>query len=89
MSITLLAPAGFCMGMMFPLRMSSSAKLRDLQPWFWSVNGATPVFGSVLGTIVSMEYGISCAFCSALHLCTVARQKISAPEPLNLGDADH
>jgi hypothetical protein len=81
MSVALLAPAGLCMGMMFPLGMSASASQRDLQPWFWSVNGATSVFGSVLGTVVSMEYGITAAFwigVACYVLCTGLLMAISA-----------
>ena len=61
-SVLLLAPAGFCMGMMFPLGMILSRKFHDLQPWFWGVNGAASVFASVLGMAISMEYGIAQAY---------------------------
>jgi hypothetical protein len=61
-SIAILAPAGFCMGMMFPLGMRMSRHYNALQPWLWSVNGATSAFASVLGMAISMEYGISAAY---------------------------
>jgi multidrug transporter EmrE-like cation transporter len=81
MSVALLAPAGFCMGMMFPLGMSASLRHRDLQPWFWSINGATSVFGSVLGTVISMEYGIAEAFWAGVGcylLCLVLFSRLAA-----------
>lgn len=81
MSVALLAPAGFCMGMMFPLGMVASSRHRDLQPWFWSVNGATSVLGSVLGTVISMEYGIADAFWAGIGcylLCLVLFMALAA-----------
>ncbi len=61
-SVLLLAPAGFCMGMMFPMGMLISQHHRALHPWFWGVNGATSVFASVLGVAISMQLGISAAY---------------------------
>jgi hypothetical protein len=61
-SIALIAPAGFFMGMMFPIGMLMSGKYHDLQPWFWGVNGATSVFASVFGVIISMQWGITAAY---------------------------
>jgi spermidine synthase len=58
-SIALLAPAGFCMGMMFPLGMGLSRRFAEQQAWFWGINGAMSVFASVLGVAMSMEFGIA------------------------------
>ena len=58
-SVALLAPAGFFMGMMFPVGMAISARFRELQPWLWGVNGVISVFASVLGMLLSMQYGIT------------------------------
>jgi hypothetical protein len=62
LSVALLAPAGLCMGMMFPTGMILSRRFAAQQAWFWGVNGATSVFASVLGMAVSMEYGIAQAY---------------------------
>ncbi len=61
-SVALLAPAGFCMGMMFPTGMIMSKPFQQQQAWFWGINGATSVFASVLGMAISMEYGIAQAY---------------------------
>jgi spermidine synthase len=80
-SVALLAPAGFMMGMMFPIGMRISAQNRDLQPWFWGINGAVSVFASILGMVISLEYGISSAYWTgvgAYGLClslTIFRKK--------------
>jgi len=62
LSIAVLAPAGFVMGTMFPVGMLLSARHRLLQPWFWGINGATSVFASVIGVVISMLFGISTTF---------------------------
>jgi MFS family permease len=61
-SVALLAPAGLCMGMMFPAGMVLSARHRDMQPWFWGINGAVSVFASILGMMISMAFGIASAY---------------------------
>jgi hypothetical protein len=58
----LLAPAGLCMGMMFPTGMILSADHRDMQSWFWGINGAMSVFASIFGMAVSMVFGITAAY---------------------------
>jgi MFS family permease len=60
--VALLAPGGFCMGMMFPAGMVLSREFTEHRAWFWSVNGATSVFASVLGMALSMEFGIAQAY---------------------------
>ena len=57
-SVLLLAPPAFFMGMMFPLGLSTWRGDRELLPFFWSANGITSVFASVLGVLLSMELGI-------------------------------
>lgn len=61
-SVALLAPAGLCMGMMFPTGMILSAHHRDMQPWFWGINGAVSVFASIFGMVISMVFGIAAAY---------------------------
>jgi SAM-dependent methyltransferase len=58
-SVILLAPPAFFMGMMFPLGLSVWRHHSELLPFFWSANGVTSVFASVLGMALSMELGIS------------------------------
>jgi hypothetical protein len=59
LSILLLAPPAFCMGMMFPLGLSIWRRNSELHPYFWSANGITSMLASVLGMALSIEFGIA------------------------------
>lgn len=56
-----LALPGFCMGFALPLGMqAANAKgLEKFTPWFWGLNGAGSVLGSVLALCVSIAFGIN------------------------------
>ncbi|MEH2623203.1 SAM-dependent methyltransferase [Bradyrhizobium sp. AZCC 1719] len=66
-SVLLLAPPAFCMGMMFPLGLSIWRRHADLLPFFWSTNGITSMLASVLGMALSIQFGIAKTY--ALGLC--------------------
>jgi SAM-dependent methyltransferase len=66
-SVLLLAPPAFCMGMMFPLGLSVWRRHSELLPFFWSANGITSMFASVLGMALSIEFGIARTY--ALGVC--------------------
>jgi hypothetical protein len=59
-SILLLAPLGFLMGMPFPvgIRMAGAANPM-LVPWSWGVNGCLSVISSVLSVVIAMSFGFS------------------------------
>jgi spermidine synthase len=59
LSVLLLAPPAFCMGMMFPLGLSVWRRHQELLPFFWSANGITSMFASVLGMALSIAFGIA------------------------------
>ena len=59
LSVLLLAPPAFCMGMMFPLGLSIWRDRSELLPFFWSANGITSMLASVLGMALSIAFGIS------------------------------
>jgi spermidine synthase len=59
LSVLLLAPPAFCMGMMFPLGLSIWRRHSELLPFFWSANGITSMFASVLGMALSIAFGIA------------------------------
>jgi SAM-dependent methyltransferase len=59
LSVLLLAPPAFCMGMMFPLGLSIWRRHAELLPFFWSANGITSMLASVLGMALSIEFGIA------------------------------
>jgi SAM-dependent methyltransferase len=69
-SVVLLAPPAFCMGMMFPLGLSIWRRHSELLPFFWSANGITSMFASVLGMALSIEFGIARTY--ALGACFYA-----------------
>jgi spermidine synthase len=58
-SALLLAPPAFCMGMMFPLGLNIWRRHAELLPFFWSANGITSMLASVLGMVLSIEFGIA------------------------------
>ena len=93
LSVALLAPAGFVMGMMFPVGMLLSAGCRNLQPWFWGINGATSVLASILGIIISMTAGIAATYWSGLAcylIClpiAIALSRWAVPAPLRQAEA--
>jgi len=58
-AVAIIAPAGLLMGFGFPtgmrMVMKQSAKPA---PWFWGINGAAGVLGSVMAVAVSITFGI-------------------------------
>jgi hypothetical protein len=60
LSLALVMPAGFLMGFAFPTGMALVERIdRAPTPWFWGINGAAGVLGSVLAVMVSMAFGIN------------------------------
>ncbi len=59
-SIFLLGPLGFLMGMPFPMGLRVAGKLNArLVPWAWGVNGCLSVISSILAVILAMGFGFS------------------------------
>ena len=91
MSILLLAPPSFCMGMMFPLGLGTWRHHDGLLPFFWSANGITSMLASVLGMALSIEVGIARTYaigalcyvvCAAIMIATSRLAKpVAAPAP--------
>jgi hypothetical protein len=63
-SVALLLPLGFCMGIPFPLgiRFMQEIKMASSIPWMWGVNG----LGSVLGSTLTIAIAIRLGFTEAL-----------------------
>ena len=84
-SVLLLAPPGFFMGMMFPLGLSVWRRHAELLPFFWSANGITSMLASVLGMALSMEFGIAetyavgVGFYLACALMILATRRVRLP----------
>ena len=70
LSVLLLAPPAFCMGMMFPLGLGIWRRHSELFPFLWSANGITSMLASVLGMALSIEFGIAKTY--ALGACFYA-----------------
>jgi len=61
-AILLVFPAGFAMGMPFPLGMRAAHRAGAPAPWLWGLNGAASVLASVLAVVVAMTAGIAAAY---------------------------
>ena len=58
LSVLFIFPAGFFMGMPFPLVLSwMSRSFQSFVPWAWGMNGYATVLGSVLSVILALNFG--------------------------------
>jgi hypothetical protein len=67
-AVAILMPAGLLMGFGFPngMRMVQQQNPKPA-PWFWGINGAAGVLGSILAVAVGITFGISASLhCGAL-----------------------
>lgn len=77
-SVAILVPLGFFMGMAFPIGMARAMREKPaLTPWLWGINGASSVCASVLAVVIALGGGISAAFwtgcgCYAAALAALA-----------------
>jgi hypothetical protein len=94
LSVLLLAPPAFCMGMMFPLGLSVWRRHTALLPFFWSANGITSMFASVLGMALSIGFGIAntyaigVAFYAVCAVMIVASRAADRPQETGREVAD-
>ncbi len=69
LSIVLIAPLAFCMGMPFPLGLSRLAdNAPDFIPWAWGINGFASVLSAALATLLAIEFGFTWVVLLALAL---------------------
>jgi hypothetical protein len=72
-SIVLIAPLAFAMGMPFPLGLSHLARRADtLIPWAWGINACASVIAAILATILAIHLGFSVIIILAVGLYAVA-----------------
>ena len=67
LSVFLIAPLAFCMGMPFPIglnRVAGSAP--DFIPWAWGINGFASVISASLATLLAIELGFTAVVLFAL-----------------------
>lgn len=73
LTLALIAPLAFCMGMPFPLGLAAVARqMPDMIPWVWGVNGCTSVMSAILATIFAVHYGFTVVVGLALVLYGLA-----------------
>ncbi len=72
-SIAVLAPIGFLMGMPLPTGMRLLKVHRpDYIPWMWAINGAFSVLGAVLAIALAIMYGSSLAMILGILIYLIA-----------------
>jgi len=72
-SVALVAPLAFFMGMPFPLGLAKvEARDAGLVPWAWGINGCASVTGAVLATLLAIHVGFAAVVVAALVLYGVA-----------------
>ncbi|MBU0755760.1 MAG: hypothetical protein KJ645_11515 [Planctomycetes bacterium] len=65
-TVLLLAPLAFFMGLPFPLGLFIlNRRASQVVPWAFGINGAASVIGSVVSIVVAMELGFSWVFAAA------------------------
>jgi hypothetical protein len=73
LSVALIAPLAFAMGMPFPLGLSRVAERNPaLAPWAWALNGLTSVIGAVTATLVAIHWGFTAVIGIAVGLYLLA-----------------
>jgi hypothetical protein len=90
-TVAVIAPLGFLMGMPFPSGIRhAGARSKELVSWAWAVNGGASVFGSTLSVVISMARGFTATFVAGTLVYAVALVVITllarqtaplAPEP--------
>ncbi len=72
-SIALITPLGFCMGIPFPLGLSAiSIGPAKLTPWAWGINGCASVVSAVLASLLAIHFGFNLVILVALACYFVA-----------------
>jgi spermidine synthase len=94
-TFAVLAPLGLCLGMFMPLGLGAVGRLTNLQreyvAWGWAVNGFASVCGSVLTTLLSMEFGFRTVMAFAVivyAVAVVALRQLMATETVAGPNAD-
>ena len=72
-SLALIAPLAFFMGMPFPIGLQRLSGLAPgFVPWAWGINGFASVVSAVLATLLAVEFGFNAVILLALVLYAVA-----------------
>lgn len=80
LSLILIAPLGFFMGMPFPLGLARvSTHVPELVPWAWGVSGCFSVISAILATILAIHLGFTAVVAMAAILYLAAGVIFHAP----------
>ena len=72
-SIALIAPLAFPMGMLFPLGLAGLANTAQaLLPWAWGINACASVVAAILATALAIHFGFTAVVIAALLLYGLA-----------------
>ena len=68
-SLALIAPLAFFMGMPFPLGIARIGRENaDLVPWAWGINGCASVIAAILATLIAIHVGFAAVVMIAIVL---------------------
>jgi len=72
-TLVLIAPLAFCMGMPFPLGLAHVAGYAPhLLPWAWGVNGCASLISAILATLLAIHLGFTWVILLAVLLYSLA-----------------
>jgi spermidine synthase len=72
-SIILIAPLAFCLGMPFPIGLEQLARYApEWLPWAWGINGCASVISAVLATLLAIHFGFNTVLIIAMILYVIA-----------------
>ena len=78
LSLLLIAPLAYCMGMPFPLGLARvSRQSPRLVPWAWGINGCASLISAILATLLALHLGFTWVILTALVFYLIAA--IAAP----------
>jgi hypothetical protein len=73
LSVVLIAPLAFFMGIPFPLGITRvGQRTPNLIPWAWGINGCASVISAVLATLLAMHFGFTVVVLTAVALYGIA-----------------
>ena len=73
LTVALIAPLAFCLGMPFPLGLAAVAsRAEGLVPWAWGINGFASVVATLLATLLAIHFGQAAVLLLAVVIYGVA-----------------
>jgi hypothetical protein len=72
-SLALIAPLAFCMGMPFPLALARLSRIAPaFIPWAWGLNGFASVVSAALAALLAIEFGFGVVLWLAVGFYSLA-----------------